>query len=367
MKILYLITGLGGGGAEKVVADLADQMHLRGHHVKIAYLKGEAIVKPQSANIELICLELNKIIQFGSAFKNFKTIIENFKPDVVHAHMVHANIFARLARKYISFPRLICTAHSNNEGGRLRMLAYRLTHGLADMTTNVSRQACESFESFRAVPQGAIFTVYNGIDLKKFNYSEQVRIQTRKLLKIEDHTLMFLAVGRFHEAKNYPLLINAFEEFVHTISNTKDSIAAKLYIAGDGELRSVIEELIEKYQLEEKVILLGRRDDIPALMCASDYFVLSSAYEGFGLVVAEAMACNNFVIATDCGGVSEVMGGTGLLVNSQEKDKLASAFFTASQLSGEEIAQNNIRAIKYINEKFNLDNIVNQWLSIYAK
>ncbi|MEK5764945.1 glycosyltransferase, partial [Acinetobacter junii] len=86
---------------------------LRGHHVKIAYLKGEAIVKPKSANIELICLELNKITQFCSAFKNFKTIIENFKPDVVHAHMVHANIFARLARKYVSFPRLICTAHSN--------------------------------------------------------------------------------------------------------------------------------------------------------------------------------------------------------------------------------------------------------------
>jgi len=224
-----------------------------------------------------------------------------------------------------------------------------------------------ALESFGAVPKGDIFTVYNGINLKKFNYSEQVRIQTRKLLKIEDGTLIFLAVGRFHEAKNYPLLISAFAEFVQNISNNKETITAKLYIAGDGELRSFIEELIAKYRLEVKVILLGRRDDIPALMCASDYFVLSSVYEGFGLVVAEAMACNNFVIATDCGGVSEVMGGTGLLVNSQEKDKLTSALFTASQLSSEEIAQNNIQAMKYIREKFDLDNIVNQWLSIYAK
>lgn len=367
MNILYLITGLGGGGAEKVVAELADQMHLRGHHVKIAYLKGGAIVKPQSADIELICLELNQVTQCGSAFKKFKTVIEQFKPDVVHAHMVHANIFARLARKYVSFPRLICTAHSNNEGGRLRMLAYRLTHALADMTTNVSQQACESFERSKAVPKGHILTVYNGINLEKFKYSEQLRTQTRKLLKIEDHTLMFLAVGRFHEAKNYPLLIHAFAAFLKTLSNSQKNIAAKLYIAGDGELRSIIEELIAQYQLQEKIILLGRRDDIPALMCASDYFVLSSAYEGFGLVVAEAMACNNFVIATDCGGVSEVMGGTGLLVNSQEKDKLVNAFFTASQLSAEEIVQNNIQAMKYINEKFNLDNVVNQWLSIYAK
>ncbi len=367
MKILYLITGLGGGGAERVIADLADQMHKRGHEVKIAYLKGHIVVRPEQSEIDLVYLGLESLGGAKNAYQNYKALLLSFQPDVVHAHMVHANIFARVSRLFFHVPKLICTAHSNNEGGKIRMLAYRLTHGLADMTTNVSRQACESFENFRAVPKGAIFTVYNGIDLKKFNYSEQVRIRTRKLLKIEDHTLMFLAVGRFHEAKNYPLLINAFEEFVHTTSNTKDSIAAKLYIAGDGELRSVIEELIEKHQLKEKVILLGRRDDIPALMCASDYFVLSSAYEGFGLVVAEAMACNNFVIATECGGVSEVMGGTGLLVNSQEKDKLASAFLTASQLSGEEITQNNIQAMKYINEKFNLDNIVNQWLSIYEK
>ena len=221
MKILYLITGLGGGGAEIVVADLADQMHLRGHHVKIAYLKGEVIVKPQSTNIELICLELNKVTQLGGAFRKFKTVIEQFKPDVVHAHMVHANIFARLARKYVAFPRLICTAHSNNEGGRLRMLAYRLTHALSDITTNVSQKACTSFENFGAVPKGGISTVYNGIDLRKFKYSEQVRIQTRKLLEIKEDTLMFLAVGRFHEAKNYPLLINAFAEFLQFQSNSQ--------------------------------------------------------------------------------------------------------------------------------------------------
>ncbi len=128
-------------------------MHLRGHYVKIAYLKGEAIVKPQSADIELICLQLNKVAQFGSALKKFKTVIEQFKPDVVHAHMVHANIFARLARKYVSFPRLICTAHNSNEGGLLRMLAYRYTNNLSDINTNVSKEATESFQKRKLLIQ----------------------------------------------------------------------------------------------------------------------------------------------------------------------------------------------------------------------
>ncbi|HEE6637959.1 TPA: glycosyltransferase [Acinetobacter baumannii] len=366
MNILYLITGLGGGGAEKVVADLADQMHLRGHHVKIAYLKGEANVKPQSGDIELICLELNKVTQFGSAFKKFKTVIEQFKPDVVHAHMVHANIFARLARKYVSFPRLICTAHSNNEGGRLRMLAYRLTHALADMTTNVSQQACESFVRLGAVPKGEIFTVYNGIDLRKFNYSEQARIQTRKLLKIEDHTLMFLAVGRFHEAKNYPLLINAFAEFVQTTSNKKELISAKLFIVGDGDLRPTIEALIAQHQLKENIILLGLRDNISELMCASDYFVLSSSYEGFALVVAEAMACETLVIATDCGGVKEVLGGNGILVPAQNNQALCKAFYKVISMPEFEKQKYQKSALKHIRDNFDLDQIVEKWEDLYV-
>lgn len=94
MNILYLITGLGGGGAEKVVADLADQMHLRGHHVKIAYLKGEAIVKPQSTNIELICLELNKITQFCSAFKILKLLLKILNLTLC-MHIWYMQIFLR--------------------------------------------------------------------------------------------------------------------------------------------------------------------------------------------------------------------------------------------------------------------------------
>ena len=145
MKILYLITGLGGGGAEKVVVDLADQMTKQGHTVKIAFLKGDIVVRPKNQSIDLIYVGLESLTQFIFSYQKYKKLINDFKPNVVHAHMVHANLFARLSRLFIKTPRLICTAHSNNEGGGVRMLAYRLTHGLADATTNVSQAASQNF------------------------------------------------------------------------------------------------------------------------------------------------------------------------------------------------------------------------------
>lgn len=365
MKILYVITGLGGGGAEKVVVDLADRMYERGHEVKIAFLKGDVILKPKNEDIEIISLKLENISRIFIALKNFKSLIYSFKPDVVHSHMVHANIFARLTRKYISFPRLICTAHSNNEGGRLRMLAYRFTHNLADLTTNVSQKACMSFESVGAVPKGKIFNIYNGIDLKKFKYSEKKRLITRNILQIDDNTLMFLAVGRLHEAKDYPLLITAFADFLNKVSVNDNKISAKLFIVGDGELRSVIEALITKHQLKEKIILLGRRDDIPDLMCASDYFVLSSSYEGFGLVVAEAMACETLVIATDCGGVKEVLGGNGILVPAQNNQELSKALCEVISMTESEKQKYQESALKHIHNNFDLEQIVEKWEGLY--
>ena len=361
MNILYIITGLGGGGAEKVVVELADQMTKLGHDVKIAYLKGGVIVKPENKDIELIYLGLESIRDLKKAFYNYKKVLINFRPKVVHAHMVHANLFARVSRRFSPIPKLICTAHSNNEGGKLRMLAYKLTHHMASLTTNVSQSASRSFEKLGAAPQGGIATIYNGIDLNKFKFSPENRINIRTKLELDTNSVMILAVGRFHEAKNYLGLIRAFKKVIEHYTHG----LPMLIIAGDGELRKEIEELIQTLSLTKNVKLLGRRDDIPALMSAADIFVLSSNFEGFGLVVAEAMACETFVVATDCGGVKEVMGGCGLMSPINDTNALASKLISAIEMDHLERQKNNKLALKYIQENFDLNIIVSKWLEIY--
>lgn len=362
MNILYCITGLGGGGAEKVVVDLADQMSQLGHCVKIAYLKGNIVVRPQNTEIELVYLGLESLINIKSAYKNYKNLILDFKPEVVHAHMVHANIFARLSRKFYAIPKLVCSAHSSNEGGYMRMLAYRLTHSLANVTTNVSKAASQNFIKLGAVPTGGIKTVYNGVDLTKF---EKIHANNliRHNLNISEGTPLFIAVGRFHEAKDYPNLIHAFS--ILKSSLIYEVKKPKLIIVGDGDLRETLEKKILELELTEDIYLLGRRNDISELLNVADFFVLSSKYEGLPTVIIEAMACEKYVIATDCGGSAELLGATGKLVAIQNSDILASAMEEALKLSVENLKDNGLKVRSRVEEHFSLNTAVSEWLKIY--
>lgn len=352
MKILYLITGLGLGGAEKVVVTLADQMILLGHQVKIVYLKGNIIVEPDSKQIDLIGLNFEKVWDFFAASKKLKKVISDFQPDVVHAHMVHANIFARLNRLGSNnIKKLICTAHSTNEGGHIRMLAYRYTNFLSDINTNVSNEASESLIAKGAFSEGNLLTVYNGIDLNKFKSKK----------KNLNNKIKFLSVGRFNEQKDYPNLLQAI-----ALLKNKIDINVKFYIVGDGELRGGIEDLIQELGIQDFVELLGKRTDIPDLLNDANFFILSSKNEGLPTVVIEAMACQTYVIATDCGGSAEIMGATGKLIPIQNSVALADAIFEVLALTDSSIRDNNVIARKRVEDNFSLQASVNRWLELYA-
>lgn len=146
MNILYLITGMGLGGAEKCVADLADQFTQRGHNVHVIYMTGRLLTKPHSAAIKIYSLEMSRNpYSIMRAILRYCIICHKAKPTVIHSHMYHANIFSRLTRFLVPKVKLINTAHSCNEGGALRMLAYNLTNCLCDTFTIVSQAAKQSF------------------------------------------------------------------------------------------------------------------------------------------------------------------------------------------------------------------------------
>ena len=353
MHILYVITGLGLGGAEKVVIDLADQMNALGHNVKIAYLTGEVLVKPKCTDIEIIALRLNSVKYFLLASRRYQQLIKRFKPNVIHAHMVHANIFSRLNRTVCSTPKLICTAHSSNEGGKVRMLAYRLTNHLSDINTNVSQEATESLIHKGAFSKNNLMTVYNGIDINRY-------VKGCSSSESEKKSLNFITVGRFTDPKDYPNLINAFALF-----RKKNGIDSKLIIIGDGELRSKIETLIKELYLTKYVTLLGQRSDIPQLLNRADIFLLASKFEGLPTVIIEAMACECYVIATDCGGSAEILGDTGKLVPIQDSQSLAEAMEETIKLSIEDRLQNNARARVRVEKLFSLEASVQKWLKLY--
>ena len=360
MKILMVITSLGVGGAEKVVTTLADQLVNMGHEVNIAYLTGEALVVPKNKSVRVVNLEVKSFRSLTGGYLKLRKLIDDFKPDVVHSHLVHANILCRTMRLSTNIPRLISSAHNTDEEGWTRFLAYRLTDRITDISTNVSDEAVEAFIQKKAVRRGRMLTLHNGISTADFVFSEQARSYIRSELGVTEGQQLILAVGRLNEQKDYPNLLAAISHVSLKCRNVK------LAIVGDGPQLNELKKYANSLGLNNKVDFLGIRTDIPSLMSAADVFTLSSAWEGFGLVVAEAMACNRVVVATDCGGVKEVVGDAGFLVPPKDSRKLAATLELALNLSDDERLQIGAKARQRVIKHYSLPAAVQKWMHLYS-
>ncbi|MGE4801353.1 glycosyltransferase [Yersinia hibernica] len=364
MNLLYIITGLGMGGAEKQTVLIANKMYEAGHNVMIISLTGETLVKPGDG-VKLIELKLEKtpFSLFKGLFK-VRGIMKKFKPDVVHSHMFHANLFSRILRIFTKIPVLICTAHNTNEGSSLRMLAYKYTDKLASLSTNVSQDAVESFIRKGASSSGRMIVVSNGIDASQFDFSMNDRQAKRLELGILDDTPILLSVGRLTEAKDYPNLLTAFSLLIKDNNYQK---SPRLFIVGTGHLDNQLKSMAKEFGIEEYVTFLGHRDDIRQLMCAADIFVLSSEWEGFPLVITEAMACKKMIVATDAGGITEALGDCGSIVPiknpkmlSQEIDKMINLPDEEKEILGHKVRERII-------QRNSIEKIIDRWTSIYTQ
>lgn len=360
MNLLYLITGLGMGGAEKVITNLADNMIGLGHDVTLVYMIGEAVVLPQSKKIDIIFLNFKK--NPISALVKFIRILKLKRPDVVHSNMYHANIFARISRIFNPLPKLISTSHSDFEGGRVRMFIYALTSPLATISTNVSEQAKNKLVAAGAVNPNKILVVNNSVDINKFKKNDEYRAQYREQFNLKEDDICLLAVGRFHPAKDYSTLIRIFDQLRYKEKNIK------LFIVGDGELRASIEAKIKTFALDDKVILLGIRQDIPQLMNMCDIFISTSAWEGFGLVLAEAMACSKRVIASKNAGFMEILGkDSEYLIEVGNVNEFSKAIENLIHLDPKQTKLIEDENRKIIESRFSSEIIMNKWLQLYEK
>ena len=354
MKILYLISGLGIGGAEQIVRELSTRFSIRENDVVIVTLTGNPIFANKNKKIKIISLRTTKSISsiLTIIYKLYK-VIKKEKPDILHSHMYHSNIFARLTRIFLKIPILISTAHSNNEGGGFRMFMYRITNFLSDVFTNVSQDAINEFEKKGAVSKNKMIKIYNGINIDLFTKNDNLK------RNIDIKNPIFLSVGSLTKLKDHKNLINAFYIL------TKEVECARLIIAGDGPLKSNLIKLTTSLNLTTKISFIGVSNDIPNLMKQVDIFVLSSTHEGFGLVIAEAMASNLLVIATNCGGSKEVIGDCGFLVPTKNSNSLAEAMKIAVNIPSNEKIKIQDLGRKRVIDNFNFNNIFKQWEALY--
>jgi glycosyltransferase involved in cell wall biosynthesis len=365
MRIAYILTSLSMGGAERQVLLLARRMARRGHTVKLfVLLPRGAKDLPAGSGSEPLAVAYFGIRKDPLSLLRglIRAVAETrrFRPDVLHGNNFHGNLAARFLGLACRKACVVTTIHNVYEGAWPRMLAYRLTDWMSARTVAVSEAARERYMRLRAVPARKCDMIANGIDAAAFAPDIPRRTYMRTSMRAGEK-FVWLAVGRLAPAKDYANLLRAFAPVREANGE------AELWIVGDGaeEYTRQLRLQADALGLGESVRWLGLRRDIAALFDAADGFVLASAWEGMPLAVGEAMAMAKPVVATDVGGVRELLGEAGKLVKAGNSAALADAMVAVMRMNEEERTQMGEAARMRVAEKFSIDAKAEEWERVY--
>ena len=313
MKILHIITSLHTGGAEKLIIDLTPRLRELGHSVDVLLFDGSNTpFKQQLVAAGITILELGK---GGSVYNplhifNLIPIIRQY--DIIHTHNTAPQLFAAIANIF-GKTKLITTEHSTDN--RRRHLWWykpidRFMYNQYKEVICISDQAEENLRNYIGKCRANISTIYNGVDIQKYATAQP----SNELNNIAPNCKKIIMVAGFRYQKDQDTLIRATallpQEF-HT------------FLVGDGERREVCENLAIAEGVSNRVHFMGIRMDVPELLKAADYIVMSSHWEGLSLASIEGMSVGKPFLASDVDGLREITTNVGVLFQHQNATQLA--------------------------------------------
>lgn len=369
LKILHTITTINLGGAENHLAKLIKGQINEGHEVSVLYLKGDGHWKEYYRSLGVKChhMGLRNYLDIF-ALVRLARHIHRIKPNTVHAHLPPAELFTRAAL-YLCSKRIKFFITKHNDEPFAPILGWTfLARWVAKRSQKIIAisQAVRrySLEHWATKEDGKkIETICYGIDA--FDYemkpNDPALNGLRREWKIPEDCLIIGTVARLTPQKSLDTLIQAYAQFSTTNPNTR------LVIVGVGPLETELKNLCLLLNISDKVIWAGTRRDIPLVMNLFDVFVLPSIYEGFGLVLLEAMAAKKPIIASNVSAIPETVshGVNGLLFEKKNVDQL---FEALTQLHCHEKRKKMGEAgRKNILENFQLDHMIRHTLASYER
>lgn len=347
MKVISLITRLNIGGASPPVIFQAAGLRARGHDsCLVCGVPGpregsmeEDAVRAGAKLCHLASLRRDPHpINDASAMLELYRMFRRVRPDVVSTHMSKAGAIGRVAARAAGVPVIVHTYHGKGfhvfAGWKEQMTlaAERTLARLATGNIVVSDRQRAEFESLRIAPD-TLQVIRYGLDLESFHRAAPADLRSE--LGLPAGTSLVGVVARVVAIKGQDVLLGAAARLRQRLPDVH------FVIAGDGDARPAFERLAVELGVADRVHFLGWRRDIPAVLGALSLVVLPTVmdFEGTPLAVIEALAAGRPVVASDVGGVAEVVrhGETGLLVPPRAPEALADAI--ATQLGNPQRAQ----------------------------
>jgi glycosyltransferase involved in cell wall biosynthesis len=357
------------GGMKNHLIDLVEGLNKKGYRLAVISPPNDSLKSALSAiDVPFYQLPMSHGLSptdLGAVWR-LSGMLRALKPDLFHIHGNKSALVGRPAAFLAGVPAVVLTVHNflvyRNARRPMRSLANlaqrRLTSGI-DRIIAVSDSLKKNLVENEGLSASQIEVIHNGIDYDRW---QEKTVGSRPDSGLKESGFAVLAVGRLVDWKGHDVLIKAAAEFRDA------SPDIQVAIAGEGPMRAELERLIRASGPEQNVSLLGHVADIRALLARADLFVLPSINEPFGIVLLEAMALGLPVIATDAGGVPEIITDdqNGVLVPPADAAALSRAISTLAADAAKRRRLGDCARIT-VKERFALQEIIERTEEVYKR
>jgi glycosyltransferase involved in cell wall biosynthesis len=362
LKLMLVTVGLGVGGTETQILEMASRLDRARFDVLVCGLKKSGVVAE-----ELRARKVRVVTLDGAGKGDLRVLyrlarlIRAERPDIIHAFLGFANLAASLVGRLLGVP-VIIWSYRDVEVWKTRAhwLADRAGARRADAITCCSDAVRQFVLAHINGHASKLVTIHNGVDPGAFDSPPGV---SRAQLQLREAGAVIGAISRLDEPKKgLAVLLHALAD----VARRNGMPAWQCVLVGDGPARDGLRQLAEEIGLQGRIVFAGMRRDAASVLPVMDIFVCPSLYEGFGIAIVEAMAAGRPVIASRVGGIPEIVvhEDTGLLVPPGDAGALADAI--AALLSRPDRARAmGARGRERARQRFSIETAVRRHQQLY--
>ena len=302
IHIVHIIPTLTFGGAERTLVNLINNSSFDFEHSIILFFDDQPLSDQINKNIEIRILNKKGKLSLGMV-GDIKKYLKELKPDIVHTHL-GGDFWGRIAAKKLNIP-VISTEHNVNfDEGNIKRIVRKLMKNYSDRYVAVSKEVSKYVKSIYKI-KNKITVIPCGVETDIFKNLPEPNFQNNNVV----------ILGRLVPQKGYIVALEA-------LSKIKDNWNLK--IVGNGELKDELILKSKELGLENKIYFLPAVKDVAGILKDSDVLLAPSLWEGLGIVAMEGMAAGRLVIASECGGLKELIQDkkTGLFFKTSDVDDL---------------------------------------------
>jgi glycosyltransferase involved in cell wall biosynthesis len=358
-KVIHIDTELGWRGGQQQVIYLHKSLCDKGFHSNLICNPNSALhQKCIESNLPVTPIRMRGEVDFFSALK-VSRLVKSEKVDIVQCHSGHAQSIGILSKLFYKQVKLITVRRVDFNIKKNLLSRIKYTTNLIDKIVCVSHNI-KNVLIQDGIPEEKLEVIHSGVDLNRFKFPNKSS-NIRKEYNLGDDDILIGTVAAFVGHKDYNNLI-------HSAKIVLQSFPRVTFIAvGDGNELKQMKELTKQLVIEDNFIFTGYREDVLDLLHSFDIFVLASKKEGLGTSVLDAQAAGLPIVATNAGGIPEMIenGVNGLLVEKQNSGALANGILKL--ISDADLIKKISSGAKISVEKFDIRNTMNKNLILYRK